>query len=582
MSLPRNRSSALRLLATLALPGSLLAQTAATAPSLQLPTYTVTAEPELPPPESWLYARIPSFEVLSNASEAKTRHLLGEFQRFTHALHLVWPSLNPPDSVPASLILCGRGDKFGAFLPATPGGERAAASVTLRSPDQAAIVLDLQTTVLNLPATEGPAPVVVDAEGNADGSNLNPGFAIDAYRQLSREYVRYLLSGRETPPPAWFTEGLAQLFMAIDITDTSITLGKLADPNLRPDPMAGGRAALEEDRDFNAALATSALLPMAELLAVSPDSTEARNPLGRVWAKQCYAFVHWGLYGDDGAHQKDFFIFLARLGREPLSEALFTACFKQDYKAMLATLRGYIQVTRHRVAGIRADKGQKIPEPPGVVLRAATQAEAGRMVGDALLLAGHPAAARESYVTAYRRGERDPALLAALGLAELSDSDRPRAQSLLQAALAGHASRPRAGLELARLRLADSLARPQAGNGRLSATQTSHVLEPLLVARNQPPPLAEIFECMAETWAHSATPPAAADLAAIEDGVRLFARNTELVYRAAELRGQGGYAREAHGLVRLGLRLAADPLTRDRFEKLQAGLPPEPPAPAKS
>ena len=108
------------------------------------------------------------------------------------------------------------------------------------------------------------------------------------------------------------------------------------------------------------------------------------------------------------------------------------------------------------------------------------------------------------------------------------------------------------------------------------------MLEPLLIARSQPPPLAEIFECMAETWAHSATPPAAADLAAIEDGVRLFARNTELVYRAAELRSQGGYAREAHGLVRLGLRLAADAQTRDRFEKLQAGLPPEPPAPAKS
>lgn len=582
MSLPRSCPPALRLLAALTLPCGLLAQPTATAPTLQLPTYTVTAERELPPPESWLYARIPGFEVLSNASEAKTRHLLGEFQRFTHALHLVWPGLISPASAPASLILCGRGDKFGAFLSATPGGERAAASITLRSSEQAAIVLDLQTTVLNLPASEGPSPVIVDAEGNADGSNLNPGIAVDAYRQLSREYVRYLLSGRETPPPAWFTEGLAQLFMAIDITDTSITLGKLADPNLQPDPLAGGRAAPEEDRDFNAALATSALLPMAELLAASPDSTEARNPLGRVWAKQCYAFVHWGLYGDDGAHQKDFFIFLARLGSEPLSEALFAACFKQDYKEMLSTLRGYIQVTPHKVAGIRADKGQKIPEPPQVVLRAATQAEAGRMVGDALLLAGHPAAARESYVTAYRRGERDPALLAALGLAELADGDRPRAQSLLQAALVGHASRPRASLELAHLRLADGLARPQGTNGRLSAAQTSQVLEPLLAARSQPPPLAEIFECLAETWAHSATPPTAADLAAIEEGVRLFPRNAELVYRAAELRGQGGYAREAHGLVRLGLRLATDALTRDRFEKLQAALPPEPPAPAKN
>jgi tetratricopeptide (TPR) repeat protein len=581
MSLPCGCPSARCLVATLVLPCGLWAQPAVPGPVLQLPTYTVTGERELPPPERWFYARIPGFEVLSNASAAKTKDLLGEFQRFTHALNLVWPGLVPPSAAPASLILCGSGDKFGTFLPTASGSERAMASITLRSRDQAAIALDMQTSVLNLPTSDGPAPVVVDADGNADGSNLNPGIAVDAYRQLNREYIRYLLTGRESPAPAWFAEGLAQLFMAMEVTETTITLGKLADPNLRTEPMARGRAAPEEDRDFNAALATSALIPMAEMLTVSTDSTEAKNPLGRVWAKQCYAFVHWGLYGDDGAHQKNFFIFLARLGSEPLSESLFEACFKADYREMLSTLRGYIQVTRHKVAGIKADKGQKIPEPPPVAVREATQAEVGRVVGDALLLAGHPAEARAVYVTAYRRGERDPALLAALGLAELAAGDRPRAQSLLQAALAGRALRPRAGLELARLRLTDALAQPQADHGKLSAAQVSHAMEPLLAAPNQPPPPPESFELMANIWAHSATPPSATDLAAVEQGVRLYPRQTELVYRAAELRAHNGYPREAHGLVRLGLRLALDAPTRARFEKLLAALPPEPPAPEK-
>ena len=67
MSLPCGCPSARCLVATLVLPCGLWAQPAVPGPVLQLPTYTVTGERELPPPERWFYARIPGFEVLSNA-----------------------------------------------------------------------------------------------------------------------------------------------------------------------------------------------------------------------------------------------------------------------------------------------------------------------------------------------------------------------------------------------------------------------------------------------------------------------------------------------------------------------------------
>ncbi len=569
-------------LISLAFPPGLAAQQSGSQEVLQLPTYTVTTERELPPPEQWFYSRIDGFEVLSNASENKSRDLLNNFQEFTHALNLVWPGMTSRTGVPAALIICGRGDKFAAFRPPPAAvTDKALVSLTLRSREQAAIVLDAQTKVLNLATAEGSASPVAFADEIPEGSGGDPGLAVDAYRQLHREYIRFLLSGWESPSPAWLSEGLAQIFMAMEVTESSITLGKVEDPKLVPDARADGRAAPREDRDFNAALARKQLMPMTEMFAVASDSEVALNPLGATWAKQCYAFVHWGLYGDNGSHQKEFFTFISRLEREPRSEAMFKDCFKQSYRDMLFTLRRYIEMTRYKVAGLKAEKGQKIPFPPPPVVREATQAEIGRIHGDTLILAGRSTDARAALVTAYRRGERDPALLAALGLVELAAGDQERARKFLEAAAAAKAVRPRAYLALSRLRLAESLAKPQGAAGKLSPAQAASVLGPLFIACDQPPAVPEVYELMADAWAHIATPPTAGHLAAIDQGVKLFPRQATLVYRAAELRAHNGFPAEAHSLVRLGLRVAPDATTRTRFEQLQATLPPEPPAPKK-
>lgn len=553
--------------------GGLAAQGTLEEAPYELPKYTVTAERELPPPESWHYARIPGFEVLSNTSEGGTRDLLNNFQRFAHAVDLVWPGLVPPGTAPAALIICGRGDQFGAFVPASARStERAMTSLILRTREQAAIVLDRQTKVLNLATVEGVADaataVVVDEEGIAAGTGADPGFVVDAYRQLYREYLRFLLTSREVPPPAWFAEGLAQLFMAMEVTDTSITLGKLDDPN------APSRQ--PEDRDFSATLAKRALLPMAELFAVTLDSPTALNPLGSTWAKQSYAFVHWGLYGDAGRHQKDFFTFLARLGRETLSEALFRECFQQSYEEMLFTLRRYLEFTRHKVAGIRAEKGQKISEPPPVGLREATEAEVGRLKGETLRLAGKRTAAHTALVTPYRRGQRDPALLAALGIDEANGGDPVKARQLLEAAAGAKVVRPRAYVELARLRLLEAHAQPEGTGGKMSARQTTFILEPLFVAHGQLPALPELYELIGEAWGQSELAPSAAQLAVLDEGVRLFPRNAILVYRDAALQAKIGRVREAESLIRLGLRVTTDEGLRAKFEALTVGLPAAP------
>jgi len=81
-----------------------------------------------------------------------------------------------------------------------------------------------------------------------------------------------------------------------------------------------------------------------------------------------------------------------------------------------------------------AKKGQELPEPPAVVLREAADADVGRIKGEVLRLGGHGEAARNTLIAPFVRGEREPRLLAALGLDELQGGRTERARKFLEAA----------------------------------------------------------------------------------------------------------------------------------------------------
>ncbi|MCX6954538.1 MAG: hypothetical protein NTV51_20485 [Verrucomicrobia bacterium] len=451
------------------------AAAAATGPVVELPKFVVTDSRELPQPEAWRYGEIPGFEILTNASDRTTKRLIKDFDMFREALSLVWPVPNR-SGVPTSLILCGKGGKFDAFVPAGKSGgpDRALASLFLKNKEQTAIVLDMESTTLNILAVD----TANDAATGTDSSLI----AVDHDKQLYREYVHYLLSKSEPRLPAWLEEGMAQIIMAMKVDKKYIVFGKVEDPNTvsaqagavmamnaltaADDPdgiqIAGAPA---EDRDFNVALQRRALVPFPKFFAVTADSPEAINPLGNnVWAKQCYAFVHMCIYGRGKRYQKPFTTFLARLAKEPPSEELFKECFKMDYKKMLLELSGYISFTdaQHQEYTL---KGAGLGDGPPLELREATQAEVGRIKGEALALAGHNAKARLELSAPYHRGERDPRLLAALGLFDQANGEEARGRKFIEAATTAKVTRPRAYLELARYRYADALAKPAAGQG---------------------------------------------------------------------------------------------------------------------
>lgn len=588
-------------LVTSLLAGGILhaADPVAEGPVIELPKFVVTDSRELPPPESWRYATIPGFEILSSASDRTTKRLVRDFQMFREALDIIWP-MPAKMNTPVALILCSKGPQFGPFLPdkLKSGPETATVSVSLKGHNQSAIVIDLASSVINLTS--------LDMDVTNTSSGVDPTqFSVEHNKQLYREYVRYLLSKSEPRLPAWFEEGMAQIIMAMQFTPGWIEFGKVEDPNTvsaaagmvaqanasmaqaasaaGDDPtsdasvLAGAPA---EDRDFNAALQRRALMSMDKLFAVSHEAPEAANPLGNnTWAKQCYAFVHMCLYGEQGKWRKPFSEFLFRSTQQPVTEALFKECFKMSYKDMTMQLRGYIQFTSYKSLIVRAKDHHDFLKASDVTLRDATPAEVGRIKGRAMILAGHIDAARTELIAPYIRGERDPQLLAALGEIERMGNKDDRARKFLAAAVAGKTTDPEAYLTLARYRFADAEAAATAAKKPFSLEQVQEIGQLLVAARRLPPASPATYELFADTWAHCVARPQRQEITILVEGVQLFPRDLRLVYVTAALAGDAGMADTALSLVEHGLKVAADPATKARFEHLKTVLPPVPAAP---
>jgi hypothetical protein len=540
---------------------------------VELPKVVVSDSRELPPPEVWRYASIPGFEILTNASDRETQNLMREFQLFCTGVDVAWRGLQERGRAPVALILCGKGGKFDAFQPRINSElDRARVSLFLKDREQTAIVLDLEAKTVNLSAdtveASAPAPLAAGPGAAAaepgDPAELTTAREVDHYKLLFREYFRFLMNRAEPRLPAWFEEGLAQLFMGMKVENTRIQFGKLEDST----------SGVDADRDFNQAMQEIRFIPLPEFFAVPHDSPVADRPLGNRWAKQCQGLVHMWLFGEGQRYSKGLSEFLIRLQREPVSEQLFEECFKMKYKDMMTVFRGYLSFTNYKSLEWRVPKGQTIPVPAPLVLREATESEVGRIKGDALRLAGFKQAAHTALVAPYIRGERDPRLLAALGLEELEGGNHDRAAKFLEAAVEGKVDRPRAYLELARLQSKKHLAAPAGPNGKLSTAQTRDVVSPLLAARNQPPPLPEIYELMADTLVRSVDTPSRETLQVLLEGANLFPRRVGIAYQTAVLCMRAGEFRGATGLVDRALLIANDPKIKALFIDLKAALPP--------
>ncbi len=447
-------------------------------------------------------------------------------------------------------------------------------------------------------------------------------------------YLRSLAGARTPPLPGWFTEGLITLYDGIRLPVAPV-ISPLARPTMsdaaynlkyRPDKLnvatfkpfvwistqeteamirtysaqaERGHAALPEGFPF---------LPLATLFGSRPalGDESART----LWRYESALFINWALNPSrhllpaaDGSDPVDdpkfngpqaFWKFLARASAGPVTEAVFKECFGFGYEEADGRLLRYLPLAAMpstRPDGLQGGYQLTLPAPvapPAFELRDATAGEVSRIKGrlDRLeiayvreLYADYPelvgkymAQARRTLRRAYDQGDRDPALLAEIGLGECDAGADAAARPFLEAAAVAKVVRPRVYYELARIRYTAIRAAGQAD--KLTTAEAGEVLQPLTTALRQVPALPEVYELIAEVWLRTEGRLNAAQLAVIDTGVRLFPHSIRLVSSAAILQDMHGNRERARALVAHGLTIATAPADLDRLQRLQAALAP--------
>lgn len=388
---------------------------------------------------------------------------------------------------------------------------------------------------------------------------------------VSAGHVRYLLNGRVPQLPLWLVEGLERTYRRADFVMDPITLSPLVWLN-----------SSESDALASDPSRPRALLPASELFASDTTRAIENQHPRRVAARAATQelVVRWAL-GSGNATRDAFWKFAARAAEEPVTEETFEASMGFGFSELRDRLSDYLPkaVDERR----RIDPG-KLPPLPRIEIDRATPNEVARVRGEWERLAiGHVqrrlpkvrepyiAQARRTLRRAYDGGDRDPRLLATMGLCEVDAGNEAGAREFLEPAVASGVVRPRAYYELARLRFEEL--RRQAPPAKIfSYSDLAPVIGALQRAVTQAPALPEVFTLLAEAWARCETSPNDAEFADLERGARLFSRRTDVGLPTALALARHGKKAEAAAVLDACAGYPADDTTRAEMTRLRAEL----------
>ena len=514
-----------------------------------LPTVTVDEKRDAPPPEEWLYAEVPSLEILSSGSAFDTQRFLRDFLLLRSVIDAVMPGLQGgAASEPGVVILCDREGDFRRFLPADQAAEVYRVNqLFFNEGSRSAMVINIGMPAIEIdgsglgPAPGVPFPTLAPSDGGDEGED--PELAVDqaltlevdAFRTFRQGYFRHLFrnkTGAVRVP--WLEEGLVQVLGSIDFNKRSITIGRIGDG------FGGPRTG-----DFGELLRNRGLMPMDAFFA-EDDATPSA-----IWSAQAYAFTHMCLYGRGKRYQEAFGRLAQAAMRAPVSNAEIETFFGMNLYALGRELRGYIEFTDHRYERFAAAKGESLPEPVPVGLRAAADAESGRVVGTVLALAGKDEEARRVMLAPITRQAEDARLLATFGAFEQEGGNTANAQRFLMAAVAAKVDRADAYLRVAAAQMAVLTTHSETAFSLNRLAPTIAVLES---ACRYAPPTARVYAALASVWLRCEDSPPRGALGLVNDGVMRFPHDATLLLRAAELNVRFGTAEDARELIAFGRR----------------------------
>ncbi len=524
------------------------AEARATGPAVELPPMMVEESISSVP---WLYVHAGGTEFLSRCAESTTTALV---EAWLAKMQLV-RALVPPEflarmDVPTIFVLYAQDlqqtvsaeiqRELGGAGEGRSGGVNIAPSMRLSDRDMHASIAYIDEALFD-----------------ADGMSVSP------------NHVRYLLRGRVPELPAWLIDGIERTYRGADFVVAPITLRPVVWQNSSESSGLAGDA-----------MYPRGLLPANELFATDATLAAEKQHPRRAATRESEQelFVRWAIVS--GAPMRAaLWKFAARATEEPVTEEMFEACFGFDFAELRDRLSDFLPKAVEETSWI--SPGLQ-PPLPRIEVERATPNEIARVRGEWERLAiGHVQRrlpqAREPYIAQARRtlrrafdaGDRDPRLLATMGLCEIDAGNQAGAHQYLEPAVAAGVVRPRAYYELARLRFAE-LQRGANAAKIFSFTELAPIFEPLRRAVTQAPPLAEVYTLLGDAWARCELAPNTGELAELEAGARLFARRPAVTHAIALALARHGKKAEAIGILAASGDYAADADTRAKIARLRA------------
>jgi tetratricopeptide (TPR) repeat protein len=315
-------------------------------------------------------------------------------------------------------------------------------------------------------------------------------------------------------------------------------------------------------------------IPLDKFFAVKSVDDEVIM-LSRIYAAQSYLLAHLCLHSIKPDHKgfREKYAKLVKLATEKtIEEKDFIACFGFGYDKMLSYMRSYSKLADFQRYKFDAKRGLKLEPAPEFEVRTASDAEAGRISGEVMRMAGQSEIALERLIAPYLRGDRSADLLAALGIAEMASNRTERARKFLEKAAQEKTTRARAYADLARLRLDEIVAKAQAEKRKFTQAEVQSVLTVVQQGLEKPPVMPEFYDMLAKVWTQSSVAPDAQQFGVLLAGVRRYPANLNLVFSVAQIGLLHGYHQEAKVLVGYGLEGAPSPAIRAPFERLAKRL----------
>ena len=511
----------------------------------------------------WQYISLPGYEIISHCPESFNETYVRALRIATAArLALLPESFWGRLPIPIKIVLYNR-------PPERRAGVYSTNPIDLSWSSEDDAIMGSRSVLTSHPVTMGDGDTYINCGNYWDIQSESSNLSIDLDSAI-------LIGVRVPHFPAWFVAGLEGPcgLLRNRLVDSTLLGEVVLLPNARWISSAETIAIQNESVKGSKARGSGrrTLLPLDKVFSGSVP-IDQRD----IWGAEAALFVRWGLY--KSGNKQAFLDFVDQTTREPVTEQLFQRYFGMGYAEAQRRLSDFLP------AAVNESIRVPIAAPPEEELRTreATSDEVARIIGDWGRLEGRSGGLQYSEyrhdcleqadrlferISARRNG--DPLFLAAFGLYELQIGDGYRARQALEAATAAGVIRPRAYVELARLRLDASLPSNQQGLGDLSDAEFAEIVGLLTTARIQMPAMPSCYRLLAQALEHAPAKPAREELRDLDEALRLFPQDAALAYQVADLYKKLGNPAEAAAIIARAMGFAESDGERELLSSFMA------------